>query len=226
MTAPLTIRKPAGTPKGGVIVIMEAFGITEHIIEVAERAAEAGYLAVIPDLFHRKGEALVVAYDDIPAAIEVMQTVTPESAASDVDDAVSYLVSDGLTLKQIGIVGFCMGGTVTFHTAVRLPLGAAVTFYGGGVASGRMGYESFIDEIGKLQAPWLGQFGEADRGIPVAELDELRIVGGKVEKEIEIIVYPEAQHGFHRPGDSGVFHAEASAAAWKRAIEWFDSHLA
>ena len=225
MTAPLTIRKPEGTPKGGVIVIMEAFGITEHIIDVAEQAAKAGYLAVIPGLFHRKGD-VVVAYDDIPAAIEVMQTVTPESAAQDVDDAVDYLVSAGLTLKQIGIVGFCMGGTVTFHTAVRLPLGAAVTFYGGGVAAGRMGYESFIDEVGKLQTPWLGQFGEADRGIPVADLDVLRVEGEKLDKEIEIIVYPEAQHGFHRPGDSGVFHPESSAAAWERTIEWFDSHLA
>lgn len=225
MTAPLTIRKPAGAPKGGVIVIMEAFGITEHIIDVAEQAAQAGYLAVIPDLFHRKGEAIVVAYDDIPAAIEVMQTVTPASAAEDVDAAVAYLVSEGLTLAQIGIVGFCMGGTVTFHTAVRLPLGAAVTFYGGGVAAGRMGYESFIDEVAQLQTPWLGQFGEADRGIPVADLDVLRVAGDKVEQEIEIIVYPEAQHGFHRPGDSGVFHPEASAAAWKRAVEWFDSHI-
>jgi len=129
-------------------------------------------------------------------------------------------------LKQIGIVGFCMGGTVTFHTAVRLPLGAAVTFYGGGVAAGRMGYESFIDEVPKLQTPWLGQFGEADRGIPVADLEVLRVAGDKVEIELEIDIYPEAQHGFHRPGDSGVFHPEASAAAWKRTVDWFDSHLA
>ena len=225
MTAPLTVRRPEGTPKGGVIVIMEAFGITEHIVDVAEQAAKAGYLAVIPDLFHRKGDAIVVAYDDIPAAIEVMQTVTPESAAADVDDAVNYLVSEGLTLKQIGIVGFCMGGTVTFHTAVRLPLGAAVTFYGGGVAAGRMGYESFLDEVAKLQTPWLGQFGEADRGIPVADLELLRIEGDKIEQLVEIDIYPEAQHGFHRPGESGVFHPDASAAAWKRTIDWFDAHI-
>ncbi len=61
MTAPLTIRRPEGTPKGGVIVIMEAFGITEHIIDVAEQAAKAGYLAVIPGLFHRRGDVVVAS---------------------------------------------------------------------------------------------------------------------------------------------------------------------
>lgn len=225
MTAPLTIRKPTGTPKGGVIVIQEAFGITEHIIDVCQRAADAGYIAVAPAMFHRKGD-VVVAYDDIPAAIEVMQSVTPEGAAADIDDAVDYLVSEGLALKQIGVVGFCMGGTVTFHTAVRLPLGAAVTFYGGGVATGRMGYQSFIDEVPQLQAPWLGLFGDLDRGIPVAELEELRIAGGKVETELEIVRYADADHGFHCPDRPAVFHQESSTAAWKRAIEWFDSHLA
>ncbi|MDO8733315.1 MAG: dienelactone hydrolase family protein [Actinomycetota bacterium] len=225
MTAPLTIRKPEGTPKGGVIVIMEAFGVTDHIVDVCQRLADAGYLAVAPDLFHRKGENVIVAYDDIPTAIEVMQSVTPAGAAEDVDDAANYLVSEGLLLNQIGIVGFCMGGTVSYHSAVRLPLGAAVTFYGGGIAAPRMGYESFIDEVPKLQTPWLGLFGDLDRGIPVADLEELRIAGGKVATELEIVRFADADHGFHCPDRPAVFHQESSDAAWKLAVAWFDSHL-
>jgi len=226
MTAPLTIRKPDGTPKGGVIVIQEAFGVNDHIVEVAQRAADAGYLAVAPDMFHRKGENVIVDYDDIKGAIEAMQSVTPEGAASDIDDAVSYLESEGLSMSQIGIVGFCMGGTLVFHTAVRLPLGAAVTFYGGGVATGRMGYESFIHEVPKLQAPWLGLFGDLDRGIPVEELEALRVAGGQVQTELEIVRYPDADHGFNCDGRPAVYHEASATDAWKRAIAWFDSHLA
>ncbi|MFA7323599.1 MAG: dienelactone hydrolase family protein [Candidatus Nanopelagicales bacterium] len=224
MTAPLTVRKPAGAPKGGVIVIQEAFGITDHIVDVCERLADAGYLAVAPAMFHRAGSP-IVAYDDIPAAIEVMSALTPAEMASDVDDALNYLLSEGLTMQQCGITGFCMGGTVTYHTAVRLPLGAAVTFYGGGVAAGRMGYESFIDEVGKLQTPWLGLFGDLDRGIPFADLELLRTAGEKVVTEIEIVRYPEADHGFHCPDRPAVFHQASSDDAWKRAVAWFDSHL-
>lgn len=225
MSAPLTIRKPAGTPKGGVIVIQEAFGVTEHIIDVCQRLADAGYLAVAPAMFHRAGSP-IVDYDDIPAAIEVVSALTPDDLASDVDDALAYLLSEGLTQEHCGITGFCMGGTVTYHTAVRLKLGAAVTFYGGGVAAGRMGYASFIDEVDKLQTPWLGLFGDLDRGIPFADLEVLRTAGEQVVTELEIVRYPDADHGFHCPDRPAVFHQASSDDAWKRAVAWFDSHLA
>jgi len=224
MTAPLIARKPAGTPKGGVIVIQEAFGVTEHIIDVCERLATAGYLAVAPEMFHRQGSP-IVAYDDIPAAIEVMSQLTPADMAADVDDALAYLKSENLTDQQCAIIGFCMGGTVTYNTAVRLPLGAAVTFYGGGVAKGRMGYESFIDQVEKLQTPWLGLFGDLDRGIPIDDLEVLKIAGGEAKADIEIVRYADADHGFHCPERPAVFHQESSDDAWKRTIAYLNSHL-
>ena len=224
MTAPLITRKPAGTPKGGVIVIQEAFGVTEHIVEVCQRLATAGYLAVAPEMFHRQGSP-IVAYDDIPAAIEVMSQLTPADMAADVDDALAYLKSENLTDQQCAIIGFCMGGTVTYNTAVRLPLGAAVTFYGGGVAKGRMGYESFIDQVEKLQTPWLGLFGDLDRGIPYDDLEVLKIAGGEAKADIEIVRYADADHGFHCPERQAVFHQESSDDAWKRTIAYLDSHL-
>ena len=224
MTAPLTIRKPAGNPKGGVVVIQEAFGVTAHIEDVCDRLAEAGYLAVAPAMFHRQGSP-IVAYDDIPAAIEVMSQLTPADMAADVDNALEYLQSEGLTQAQCGITGFCMGGTVTYNTAVRLKLGAAVTFYGGGVAKGRMGYESFIDQVDKLQTPWLGQFGDLDRGIPVDDLEVLKIAAGEAKADVEVVRYPDADHGFHCPDRPAVFHQASSDDAWKRTIAFFDAHL-
>ncbi len=124
---PLTIREPDSSPKGGVVVVQEAFGVNDHIVDVAGRFAAAGYLAVVPHVFHRTGDP-VLPYDDMSQIIPHFTALTADGILADVDAALAHLAGAGIALAQAGVVGFCMGGTVALAVATRRDVGAAGTF--------------------------------------------------------------------------------------------------
>ena len=134
-------------------------------------------------------------------------------------------LAERFTPSQMGVVGFCMGGSVTFYAATLRPLGAAVTFYGGGVATGRFGLPSLIDQAPSLASPWLGLFGDEDQGIPVEEVEALRTAVGTAHVEAEIVRYPGAQHGFHCDARPAVYDEASATDAWSRTLEWFARHV-
>ncbi len=214
---------PAGDPKGGVVVVQEAFGLTGHIRDVTERVAAAGYVAVAPALFHRSEEQ-VFGYGDFDKLGPVIMELTGDTVAMDVDAALAELGRQGQPAARQGIIGFCMGGSVTLATAARLRLGAAVTFYGGGLAEGRFGLPSGLESAARLQTPWLGLYGDLDAHIPVEEVEQVREVVAAGTVPAEVVRYADADHGFHcdeRPS----FHAESSSDAWARALSFLDEHL-
>jgi carboxymethylenebutenolidase len=221
---PLYDAAPQGTPDAAVIVIQEAFGVNEHIEDVTRRFAGEGYRAVAPHLFHRSGDP-ALGYDDIQQVMPHMQAVTEAGLTSDLDATLSYLTDAGFQSNQVGIVGFCMGGTVAFLAATRYPLGAAATFYGGGIASGRFGTPSQIELAPDLVAPWLGLYGDLDQGIPVDEVEALREAAAKASVPTEVVRYPDAEHGFHCDARSS-FHQASSRDGWQRTLAWFQSYLA
>ncbi|HLG68203.1 MAG TPA: dienelactone hydrolase family protein [Acidimicrobiales bacterium] len=214
-----------GEPRGGIVVIQEAFGVTSHIEDVARRLADAGWHAVAPSLFHRQGSP-VFDYDDLASVMPAMQQLTAAHVETDVTAAFDYLDSIGFGPSRTGIVGFCMGGTVTFVAATLRPVGAAVTFYGGGVRQGRFGLPGLIDLAPSLQTPWLGLFGDLDKSIPVEDVEALRAATAAVAIDTEIVRYPDADHGFHCNDRPAVFNPHAAADAWHRTLTWFDDHLA
>jgi carboxymethylenebutenolidase len=220
---PLYDAEPEGSPGAAVIVIQEAFGVNDHIEDVTRRFATEGYRAVSPHLFHRSGDP-ALGYDDIQKVMPHMQAVTEAGLARDLDATLSYLADAGFESNQVGIVGFCMGGTVSFLAATRYPLGAAVTFYGGGIASGRFGTPSQIELAPDLVAPWLGLYGDLDQGIPVEEVEALREAAAKASVPTEVVRYPDAEHGFHCDARSS-FHPPSSQDAWQRTLAWFQSYL-
>ncbi|MBC2641132.1 MULTISPECIES: dienelactone hydrolase family protein [unclassified Rhodococcus (in: high G+C Gram-positive bacteria)] len=224
MTTPLTSIAPEGPVRGGVVVIQEAFGVTEHIVDVCRRFAAAGYHAVAPHLFHRSGDP-VLDYDDLQAAMPLMGALTAADIDEDVDGAVAALSAASIAPRNTAVVGFCMGGTVAFHTATRLDLGAAVSFYGGGIAKGRFGYPSQLDVAGRLATPWLGLFGDRDKGIPPEDVEELRgaVAGARVDTEI--VRYPAAEHGFHCDDRPAVYNEAAARDGWARTLQWCDAHF-
>ena len=107
----------------------------------------------------------------------------------------------------------------------RRALGGAVTFYGGGVAEGRFGLPSLIEQAPALQTPWLGLYGDIDQGIPVADVEHLRAATAAVGVPTEIVRYPEADHGFNCNDRPAVFNPSAAADAWSRTLGWFEQHL-
>jgi carboxymethylenebutenolidase len=215
---------PDTTAARAVIVIQEAFGVNDHIEDVTRRFADAGYHAVAPALFHRTGGG-TAGYDSFDKVIEWMGALADDEMLADVDDTVAYLNSQGFDDARIGIVGFCMGGRVTFLVAVRRALGASVGFYGGGIVTPRMPQlATLVDEAATLRTPWLGLFGDQDAGIPVDDVEALRAALSAASTANEIVRYPDADHGFHcdqRPA----YHPEAAADGWRRTLAWFDTHL-
>jgi carboxymethylenebutenolidase len=215
---------PVDDAKGGIVVVQEAFGVTAHIEQICLRLAEAGWHAVAPAFFHRQGSP-VLAYDDLNAVMPVMTQLNPAGITSDLLASFAHLEGAGFAASQTGIVGFCMGGSVTFYAATLRKLGAAVTFYGGGVAEGRFGLPSLIDQAPGLQTPWLGLYGDLDQGIPSADVDQLRKAAAETSVPTEIVQYPEADHGFNCNDRAAVFNAAAAAAAWERTLDWFERYV-
>jgi carboxymethylenebutenolidase len=214
---------PTGEPVGGVVVIQEAFGLTGHIGRVTEALAEAGYVAIAPALFHRC-EPQVFGYGDFEKLGPVIMTLTAETITMDVDAALGELTTRGIASSQQGIIGFCMGGGVTLATAARLALGAAVTFYGGGLADGRFGLDPGIESAARLQTPWLGLYGDLDTHIPIEEVERARVAAATTQVDTQVVRYADADHGFNcdeRPS----FHQESSTDAWDRTLTFLAEHL-
>ena len=216
---------PDQEPRGAVVVIQEAFGVNPHIEDITRRVAAAGYHAVAPDMFHRTGGA-VIDYGDFGAVIEHFVGIGNDDAImTDVDTALGYLRGIGFTDRQIGIVGFCFGGRVTFLVASQRALGAAVGFYGGGIVTTRFPqFPALIDRVPSLATPWLGLFGDRDESIPVDDVEQLRKALTDAPVAADVVRYADAEHGFNcdvRPSHN----ADAAADAWSRTLDWFGRHL-
>jgi carboxymethylenebutenolidase len=220
---PLSVHEPTGDAKGGVVVIQEIFGVNDHIEDVCRRLAAAGWLAVAPHLFHRTGDPKL-GYTDMDEGRAHAGKLTAEGILEDVDAALARVAEAGIAASRTGIVGFCMGGTVALLAAVERDVGAAVTFYGGGVTEGRFGFGALVDEAPGLRAPWLGLYGDLDTGIPVEGVEELRIAAARSGQSTEIVRYPDAGHGFNCDQRES-YHEPSATDAWRRMLEWFDHHL-
>jgi carboxymethylenebutenolidase len=217
---------PDSPPAQAVIVIQEAFGVNDHIRDVTRRFADAGYHAVAPALFHRAGGG-VAEYGDMESVVKLFEGFTDDGVLVDVDATRDHLAAAGITDEATGIVGFCMGGRVTFLVAIRRRLGAAVGFYGGGIVeAGRFPLPALIEDAGRLQTPWLGLFGDLDAGIPVDHVERLReALDATAPVDHDIVRYPDAGHGFHCDARES-FHAESAADGWSRTLDWLGGHLA
>jgi len=216
---------PDGDPGSAVVVIQEAFGVNPHIEDITRRVAAAGYHAIAPDMFHRTGGA-VVDYGDFGAVIEHFVGIGDDDAImSDVDAALGYLRRIGFADRNIGIVGFCFGGRVTFLVASQRALGAAAGFYGGGIVTARFPqFPALVERAATLETPWLGLFGDLDESIPVTDVEQLRQALTDAPVATEVVRYADAEHGFNcdaRPS----YNADAAADAWSRMLGWFERHL-
>jgi len=216
--APAVLAEPDGPARGGVVVVHEAFGLTDHVSGVCGRLARLGWRAIAPALFHRGG-APVFGYDDIASAVAMVDTMNGTDILADVDAALMILSEEGTAVDRCAIVGFCMGGSIAFQAAVARPFGAAVSFYGGGITSRRFGEPSQLDLAGRLQTPWLGLYGDQDTSIPVDEVEQLRAAARRAPVPTEVVRYPEAGHGFHNDTRPSAFHPASAADAWSRRLK-------
>jgi carboxymethylenebutenolidase len=207
------LARPTGEEaKPAVLVIQEWWGLNEHIKEVARRFAEAGYVALAPDLYHG-----VVVSEPNEARKLVMELDMAE-AVKEIQQAITHLLEqDFVGAEKVGIVGFCMGGGLALQTGlVSADLGAVVAFYGSPLKS---------EQAADVKAPVLGLYGAADQGIPVDAVNAMGEALTAAGIENEINVYDGAQHAFFNDTRAESYNAEAAADAWEKTLAWFGSHL-
>lgn len=217
------VATPKGEAKGAVVVLQEAFGVNDHMQDVTRRFADAGYVAAAPHLFHRSGDP-VLGYEDMTEVIPYIMQLTVNELEADLEATLEHLKGLGFEGRRVAVVGFCMGGSIAFLAASYWELGAAVSFYGGGITQGRFQMPPLIDMAPTLQTPWLGLFGDLDESIPIVEVEGLREAAAKASVPTDIGRYPEANHGFHCDARSS-YHESSAKDGWKRTLEWFASHM-
>src|ERR1019366_7467531 len=218
---------PEAPARGAVIVVQEAFGVNDHIIDVCRRFATAGYRSVAPHLFHRDG-VNALPYD-IELALPQMAKLTADGIRADLAAAREHLAGpagQGFSLSLTGVVGFCMGGSVSCAVASEDAYGAAVTFYGSGVRKGRFGFRPLIELAPDLQSPWLGLYGDLDQGIPVDQVEDLRSAAVTAQVPTAVVRYADAGHGFHCDARPANYQAAAAKDAWVRTLDWLGRYLA
>ena len=206
-----------------ILVAMEIFGIHEYIKDVTRRLAKAGALVIAPDYYFRTGEDLT-KITEIPKLIPIVNKKPDAELFADLDATVAWAKSQGGNTRRLGIMGFCRGGrTVWEYTAHNKNLKAGVAFYGTVIdppAQKAIWPKSPTELAAEMKAPVLGLYGEADAGIPVAQVEAMKKALADAKKTAEFKIYPGAPHGFHadyRPS----YRKEAAEDAWQQMLAWF-----
>jgi len=203
---------PEGTPRGGVVVIQEVWGLNRWIREVVDRWARHGYLAVAPAMFDRIDygyESDDYTPDQFKIIGEMMKKFDHATALLDVEAAIKAASAGG----KAGITGYCFGGAVSWRAASKgLGLSAASGYYGGGVPS-------YIEL--KPQVPIQMHYGDKDTGIPLEQVEQL------IEQHptAEVHLY-HAEHGFCNADRADKFDEAACTKASARSLDFFRKHLA
>ena len=196
---------PAGTPKGGLVVVQEIFGVNKHIRAVCDRLAALGYVAVAPAVFDRFVRDFDSGYtpDEIAHARSYLGNLNWDHMMADIAAAKDEMKGVG----PLGVIGFCMGGTAAFLAACRIPgLSAVVAYYGGAIGK-------FADE--KVKYSLQMHFGEKDESISQTVVEEIK----KKQPQAETYVYPGAAHGFYCD-ERKSYNKESSDLAWSRTQEF------
>lgn len=212
------LARPAAAGKyPAVIVVMEAFGLNNHIKNVAERIAAEGYVALAPDMYYREKDA-VVGYDQLDAAIRLMSSLVDDKIVGDIADVIAYLQKQEFVRPdRIGITGFCMGGRISFLSACQHQgVKASAPFYGGGIGG-------LLGQAARISCPMMAFFGDQDAFIPNDEVDRVR-VALRGRGDAEVVVYPGAQHGFFCD-ERDSYNAAAASDAWEKLKTFFAAHL-
>ncbi|MEO7387159.1 MAG: dienelactone hydrolase family protein [Gammaproteobacteria bacterium] len=203
---------PSVTPRAGLLILQEIFGVTSHIRQVTEEFARRGYLALAPALFDRLQPGVELPYTRIDEGRTLMQRLGLDDVASDLAGAVATLRAHLPAGAAVGAVGYCWGGAIADLAACRTDIQAAVAYYG----RANVGW---LNE--KPLCPILYHFGGKDALIPPEMIQQIR--DGR--PGAPAWVYPDAGHGFscdERPE----FHAPSHELALERTLAFFDQHLA
>ena len=203
---------PSGAVRGGLVVVQEIFGVNAHIRDVADDYAADGYRVIAPAIFDRAERGVELGYEgaDRDKAMALRKAVAIDHMLADIAASLAALSGAG----KVGVVGYCLGGSLAWLSAARLPgLAAAIGYYGGMVAA----------NLGETpRCPVMLHFGEEDGGIPMADIEKVR---ASVDPgTVQVFSYPDAGHAFNRAGNAA-WHEPSATLARARTLAFLREHV-
>ena len=222
---PAYFARPEGAgPFPIVLVIPEIFGVHEYIRDICRRLARQGYLAVAPELYARVADLSKMS-DSRQIFQDVILKAPDAQVLSDLDAAASWAAAHGGDRARLAVTGFCRGGRDVWLYAAHNPaLRAAVAWYGPiAGATSAIQPRTAGDVAAELKCPLLGLYGGQDTGIKVADVQAAAARARAAGQDVQIVVYPDAPHGFH--ADYRPSYREADAKdGWRRMLAFFAAH--
>jgi carboxymethylenebutenolidase len=215
----LTVAVPDSAVRGGIVVLHESRGVTDGVRWLVHSLAMEGWQVVAPHLYHRDGADELGAEESDEQVRDQVSRLTGPSVMADTDTAFGWLADRGVTADRMGVIGFDMGGSVALVVAAQRSLGAAVTVAGNHIAEPlSTDLPSPLEAAPELTCPWLGLFGERSVDPSLHDVEKLRAAVASSEVASNVVIYPDVDHRFDAD-------PQASADAWQRTLNWFDSHL-
>lgn len=225
---PLYVARPQSRGRfPAIIVVSEVFGVHAYVKDICRRLAKIGYVAVAPSFFFRNDpEARLTTTNDFATITAIVSAARNEQVMTDVGSTIDWLSGKSFVdADRLGVVGFCWGGAVVWMSCARHPaLKAGVAWYGrlSPPPPGSLGSDDPrpwpLEIVGQLKAPVLGLYGGKDAGIPASDVDRMRaLLQGAGRTRDQLVIYPEAQHGFHADYRSS-YNKEAAEDGWARML--------
>jgi carboxymethylenebutenolidase len=223
------VRHDDNETRHGMIVLGDAFGISDHFRGIAQRFARAGYTALGLDLFSRTGPPEAGATpEDLARVADFIERLPDPQVLGDIQSAAAWLRRRRDGSGSVGCAGFCLGGMYT-QMAMSVSDGpdVGVSMYG------RLRYRALsvtkpvhpVDRASKIRGPLMALFGAKDVMIPRAHTEALRRALSHSKQPSRVHVYSDAGHAFFDDTRPSHFHPQAAADAWKRTTNWFKQHL-
>jgi carboxymethylenebutenolidase len=205
------VAKPEGTPKAALVVVQEIFGVNGHIRRVTDNFASQGYLSIAPALFDRYEQGVNLGYsgEDMQKAMTFVPKLNMQWHLADVAAAVAHVRDEYKT--KVGVVGYCLGGSVAWLAAAHLPISAAVGYYGGSISKS-------LDQAPKV--PIMLHFGKKDAHIPVEDVEKIKAA----YPDVPVYLY-DADHGFNCDA-RGSYDEPSAKQALERTLAFLAEHLA
>ena len=213
------IAKPKSLPAPAVVVLHEVFGVNADIRKTCDELSEQGFVAVAPDLFWRLEPGVdlsVTSEPDWQHGIRLYQAFDRDSGARDVRDTAKAVAKLPECAGKVGVLGYCLGGLMTFLAASRYGVDAAVAYHGGET-------EKYLSEARRLDAPLLMHLAEEDEFISKTAQAEIKTALAQ-KPNVTIYSYPGQNHAFARHNGAH-YNAQAAALANQRTTKFLHQHL-
>jgi carboxymethylenebutenolidase len=217
------VARPAGTPRAGLLVFQEIFGINPHIRDIADRFAAEGYLSIAPELFHRSGPGFESGYTDTAQGIGHMQQLTDAGLAADIRAAFDWIQSASPAKKlPTAATGYCMGGRASALAAMTVPLACGISYYGGGIAPSPFN-PGLLGRLNEVQAPMLFFWGGLDGFIKPEHVKMVTDAMRAANKPFTSLEFSDVDHGFFCDARAS-YNANAASEAWALTLAYLKNY--